>query len=146
MLESNIANPVIAFFIQNLIEQRILSMPVVTKRNIRFFGFLDMVDVVNFITRNFANHQFTNFEEYAQLFKEVESWNQATVRDAMAYPNWKSSPYHPVPAGYSLFHAFEMMARYEQGHLFRAIQFSSLITCFLNCFQFWLPSCLRDDT
>lgn len=66
---------------------------------------------VNFITRTFANHQFSNFEEYSQLFREVETWNAATVRDAMAFPNWKSSPYHPVPAGYSLFHAFEMMAR-----------------------------------
>jgi signal-transduction protein with cAMP-binding, CBS, and nucleotidyltransferase domain len=42
---------------QNMIEQRILSMPVVTKRNIRFYGFIDMIDIVRL---NSQNRMFLN--------------------------------------------------------------------------------------
>ncbi len=96
---------------KNLSEQGILSMPVVTASNIRFYGWLDMIDVVTYITRTFANHSWSNEGEFTKFFNEVRGFNEATVKDAMVHKNWKTSNSHPIAADCSLFHAFEMMAR-----------------------------------
>jgi CBS-domain-containing membrane protein len=95
----------------NLCQQRILAMPVVTKGNIKFYGFLDMCDIVNFVTRNLGNYTWQNELEFSQTYNQTSRFNSATVKDVMSFKSWKSSPYHPVDSGYSLFSVFEMLAR-----------------------------------
>eukprot|EP00456_Euglypha_rotunda_P059636 TRINITY_DN4985_c0_g1_i7.p1 TRINITY_DN4985_c0_g1~~TRINITY_DN4985_c0_g1_i7.p1 ORF type:complete len:253 (-),score=24.37 TRINITY_DN4985_c0_g1_i7:304-1062(-) len=50
-------------------------------------------------------------DDVNELFDKEGAWQETTMDDILASRAIKRNPYHPVPRGYSLFHAFEIMAR-----------------------------------
>jgi CBS-domain-containing membrane protein len=90
-------------------ENNILSVPVLKKDN-KYFGFVDMLDMVYAISNIFPEKP-KELHDPQLLFETHESFKTITIRDILNYPYAKRNPYHPLFSGYSLFHAAEILAR-----------------------------------
>jgi hypothetical protein len=94
---------------QNLSQQGILSMPIVSKHPFLFAqGFVDLADLARFIARNFADRHWSDYEEFSTYWQQpsINSWRTATVRDLPL-----KFSVQPLLEGFSFFHAVETMAR-----------------------------------
>ncbi len=93
-----------------------------------FYGFVDMVDLVSFVCRNYNLHRFASFEEFDSVYNQLKHWHKFSVYDI----TWKNSvnlayfllfqqsKYHSLESGkldhmipntFSMFHAMELLAR-----------------------------------
>lgn len=92
-----------------LAQHRVLSMPVVTKLDGRFFGFLDMLDVVAYATMWLGDR----FARGTEVVSE-RTWTDfggALVGDAIKLKKFHAQQFDDVSDDSSLFHVLEMMAR-----------------------------------
>jgi len=93
------------------------AVPVLQKTGRKWYGFLDMADIVAYVCSQFGGTQLSSSEDFWALFNKEEKFREATVRDVMKWPLGFRNPFHPVKGGYSLFYAIEAMAR--EKHLYR---------------------------
>jgi CBS domain-containing protein len=93
---------------KKLVDEEILSAPVLNK-NHKFYGFVDMLDLVAYVVREFGRESVT-FEDIEEMFEREDKFKVAKVHEIMLYPVSKANPFHPIQKGYSLFHAFEILA------------------------------------
>lgn len=94
---------------RGMIEKNILSVPVLLREEKRYFGFIDMADIVRYIVSHFgarAHHD----RDFWELVKEEEKFQGKTVNDIMQYPVRWRNPFHPVVRGYSAMSVLEPLA------------------------------------
>jgi len=100
---------------KGLIQHKFLSVPVLQKTGNKYYGFVDLADIVKFVVETFGETRLKeNAENFWELANKEEFFQSRTVNDIMTYPLSKRNPFHPVTRGYSVFHAMELLSR-ERG-------------------------------
>jgi len=100
---------------KGLVKHNFLSVPVLQKTKSKWYGFVDMYDIVRFVVESFgASEELKNSEDWMALASSSEDFKQKTVNDIMKYPISRRNPFHPINSGYTLFSAIEALAR-EKG-------------------------------
>jgi len=66
---------------------------------------------VKFIVQHFGDATLAEHTNIMQLLEETDNFKTLEVNDLMKNPLGIITPYHPIYAGYSLFSAYEVMAR-----------------------------------
>jgi len=96
---------------KGLITHNFLSVPVLQKTGNKYYGFVDLADIVMFIVESFGDTVMRSEQDYWQLLQKEKYFQDRVVNDIMKYPLNRRNPFHPVPKGYSLFAAIEVLAR-----------------------------------
>jgi len=100
---------------KGLVEHKFLSVPVLQKTKNKYYGFVDMYDIVRFVVEFFGEtDQLKNSEDWLKMASASAEFKEKTVNDIMKYPLTRRNPFHPINNGYSLFAAVEALAR-EKG-------------------------------
>jgi CBS domain-containing protein len=100
---------------KTLNDENILSAPVI-QANGRFFGFIDMMDIVLFTVKLFPKDADVSKESLSVFFQKEEQYFKTTVRELLEqlHPNrnWKEYRQRAsVPKEFSLYYAWEAMIR-----------------------------------
>jgi len=101
---------------KGLMRHNFLSVPVLQKTKHRWYGFLDMADIVKYITDTFGEGKLASAEDFWALVEKEEEFQKKTVNDIMKYPLNRRNPFHPVKKGYSLLYAMEALAKEPMLH------------------------------
>jgi len=101
---------------QGLIKHNFLSVPVLQKTKNKYYGFVDMADIVHYIVESFGKSKLEGSEDYWKLVKEDEIFQKKAINDIMVYPLQRRNPFHEIPVGYSLFSAIEALAKVNGLH------------------------------
>jgi CBS domain-containing protein len=103
---------------KGLIKHNFYSCPVLNKKGNIHYGFIDLIDFVNYFIGELGKRELTTpgFEFWTLLDKQT-SFKEKTVKELMTYPLSFRNPYHPILQGYSLYSAIETLAR--EPHLHR---------------------------
>jgi CBS domain-containing protein len=117
---------------RGLVKHNFLSCPVVLKDE-RYFGFLDMADIVKYVINHFGPTNILGKEkDFWDLVDEEKVFATKTVNDLMTYPLSTRNPFHPVKEGYSALAVMEPLAREENLHRVPVIdknrKFNNLVT------------------
>jgi len=106
---------------RGLIEHNFLSCPVLTitdrhaQEGGHYYGFIDLMDVVRYIAQHFDIGKIQREEmKWFDIVFEQKEWQDKTVAQVMSETPAiysRRNPWHPVLRGYSLFSAFETLAR-----------------------------------
>jgi len=100
---------------KGMVQHNFLSVPVLQKTKNKWYGFIDMYDIVKFVVDFFGEtEELKNSEDWTKLAAASEEFSKKTVNDVMKYPLTRRNPFFPIHEGYSLFSAIEGMAR-ERG-------------------------------
>jgi CBS domain-containing protein len=100
---------------RGLILHNFLSVPVLSKVKVKWYGLVDIYDIVKFVVGFFGEtEELKKDEDFFKLAEKSEEFQKKTVNDIMTYPIRKRNPFHPVNSGYSLMTAVEALAR-ERG-------------------------------
>jgi len=94
-----------------LIQHNFSSCPVLQKTKNRWYGFLDVANIVKFIVQHFGEPTLAENTNIMTLLEETENFKNVQVNDLMKNPQAIITPYHPIYVGYSLYSAYEVMAR-----------------------------------
>eukprot|EP01094_Clydonella_sp_ATCC50884_P017472 TRINITY_DN305_c0_g1_i1.p1 TRINITY_DN305_c0_g1~~TRINITY_DN305_c0_g1_i1.p1 ORF type:complete len:355 (-),score=164.05 TRINITY_DN305_c0_g1_i1:395-1429(-) len=101
---------------KGMVKHNILACPVIQKTKNKYYGFVDLGDIVTHIVRDFGSKALDKVENWWELCENSEDIQQVTVNDVMKTPLTRRNPFHPVCEHYSLFSATELMAREPQLH------------------------------
>jgi len=96
---------------KGLILHNFSSCPVLQKTKNKWYGFLDIHNIVKFIVHHFGEATLAGHTDVMKLLDETENFKDLQVNDLMKNPMGILTPYHPMYTGYSLFSAYEVMAR-----------------------------------
>jgi CBS domain-containing protein len=97
---------------KGLIQHNFSSCPVLQKTKNKWYGFLDIANIVKFIVQHFGEPTLSGENtNIMTLLEETENFKDIQVNDLMKNPLGILTPYHPIYVGYSLFSAYEVMAR-----------------------------------
>jgi len=100
---------------KGLVAHNFLSVPVLQKTKSKYYGFVDMYDIVKFVVDFFGEtDKLRDSEDWIKLVETSEEFNKKTVNDIMKYPLSKRNPFFPIHSGYSLLNAVEALAK-EKG-------------------------------
>jgi len=100
---------------KGLVEHNFLSVPVLQKTKHRYYGFVDLYDIVKFVIEFFGEtEELKNSNDWFAMANNSEEFRKKTVNDIMKYPLTKRNPFFPIHSGFSLFCAIEALAR-EKG-------------------------------
>lgn len=89
------------------------SVPVLQKTKNRYYGVVDMHDIIHFILTYMGKEKLDKIENFWKSIDKFEKLKSITVNSVMQYPNTLSNPFHPVTVGYSLHFALELFAKEE---------------------------------
>jgi CBS domain-containing protein len=102
---------------KGLLKHNFLSCPVVLKEESKYFGFVDMVDIVKYLIAHFGPSNILGKEkDFWDLVEEEKTFATKTVNDVMTYPLSTRNPFHPVREGYSALAVVEALAKEESLH------------------------------
>jgi len=102
---------------KGLVKHNFLSCPVVLKEEQKYFGFVDLVDIVKYIIQHFgASNILGKEKDFWDLVDEEKSFASKTVNDVMVYPLSLRNPFHPIKQGYSALSVVEALAKEESLH------------------------------
>jgi CBS domain-containing protein len=100
---------------KTLVVEGLLSVPVLDKHH-KYIGMVDLLDMVIFTIDLFGetNGPAGTKQSWVDFLEKEKKFHEATIRDVMQERS--KTPrgvdlYRPIMRGFSLFHAFEMMAR-----------------------------------
>jgi len=96
---------------KGLVKHNFLSVPVLQKTGRKWYGFLDMGDIVSYVCNTFGSAQLSSTQDFWALFNKEESFRHVTVKDVMKSPLTRRNPFHPIKGGYSLLYAVEALAK-----------------------------------
>jgi len=96
---------------KGLVRNNFLSCPVLQKTKQKYYGFIDMHDIVDFVIKKFDTNKLESAKDFWGLMEADKELMATTVNAVMKYPVRIRNPYHPVSVGYSLFSAVELLAR-----------------------------------
>jgi len=125
---------------RGLIDRNFLAVPVVLRDENHYFGFLDVMDIVQYLVNNFAP-RISEDRDFWDLVREEKKFASLTVKDVMgtSAPIAARNPFHAVPVGYSAMAVVEPLAREvslhrvavvdtETGKLFNLVTQSQVIS------------------
>lgn len=104
---------------KGLAAHNFLSCPVLQKTKNRYYGFIDMWDIVKYVVDFFGTSDdqlLRNSEDWIKLVSAHEEFMKKTVNDIMKYPLTKRNPFFPIHSGFSVFAAIEALAKEKQLH------------------------------
>jgi len=101
---------------KGLVDHGFLSVPVLQKTEQRYYGCLDLADIVREVVVAFSKDPAKGEERFWSEMTEAKAFEEKTVDDVMKYPISKRNPFHPVRKGYSLLTACELLAREPELH------------------------------
>jgi len=104
---------------KGLVAHNFLSCPVLQKTKHRYYGFIDMWDIVRYVVDFFGttdDQLLRNSEDWIKLASAHEEFMKKTVNDIMQYPLTKRNPFFPIHAGFSLFSSIEALAKEKNLH------------------------------
>jgi CBS domain-containing protein len=101
---------------RGLVRHNFLSVPVLQKTKHKWFGFLDLADIVLYVVNTFGESKLSVDEDFWTLVEREEEFKQKTVNDLMRYPLTRRNPFNPVKGGYSLLYAIEALAKERSLH------------------------------
>jgi len=101
---------------KGLIKHNFLSVPVLQKTGKKYYGFVDLADIVAFFVEHFGDKKLGETEDFWAMVDAEQQFQKLTVNDVMKYPLNKRNQFHPVPRGFSLWTAVELLAREEGLH------------------------------
>eukprot|EP01121_Diplochlamys_sp_Union-15-3_P016620 TRINITY_DN5691_c0_g1_i2.p1 TRINITY_DN5691_c0_g1~~TRINITY_DN5691_c0_g1_i2.p1 ORF type:complete len:341 (+),score=50.05 TRINITY_DN5691_c0_g1_i2:86-1108(+) len=102
---------------KGLIRHNFLSVPVLQKTGEKYYGFIDIADIVRYVVEYFGEKRLNQQDlDFWELAGKEEPFKGKTINDLMVYPIGKRNPFHPVHRNFSLFHAFELLARSPDLH------------------------------
>lgn len=96
---------------KGLVKHNFLSVPVLQKTGRKWYGFLDMGDIVSYVCETFGSSKLSTTQDFWTLFSKEEAFREVTVKDLMRAPLTRRNPFHPVKGGYSLLYAVEALAK-----------------------------------
>lgn len=96
---------------KGLVKHNFLSVPVLQRTGRKWYGFLDMGDIVSYVCDTFGSTQLSTTQDFWTLFNKEEAFREVTVKDVMRAPLTRRNPFHPVKGGYSLLYAVEALAK-----------------------------------
>lgn len=96
---------------KGLIQHNFSSCPVLQKTKNKWYGFLDIHNIVKFIVQHFEEATLAEHTDIMKLLEETDNFKDLQVNEIMKNPLAIITPYHPIYMGYSLFSAYEVMAR-----------------------------------
>jgi 5'-AMP-activated protein kinase regulatory gamma subunit len=99
---------------KGLIKHNFMSVPVLQKTKNKWYGFLDLADIVKYVIDTFGFEKLGKDVDFFEMYDKEEFWKTRTVNDVMTFRIAGRNPFHPVKKGYSLYFVFEMMAN-EKG-------------------------------
>lgn len=96
---------------KGLIQHNFSSCPVLQKTKNKWYGFLDVGNIVKFIVQHFEESTLAEHTDIMALLEQTDNFKDLKVTDLMKNPMGILTPYHPIYMGYSLIAAYEVMAR-----------------------------------
>lgn len=96
---------------KGLVRNNFLSCPVLQQTKKKYYGFVDIHDIVDFITKKFDANKLETAKDFWSLMEADKEFLNTTVNAVIQNPILKRNPYHPVTTGYSLLSAVELLAR-----------------------------------
>jgi predicted transcriptional regulator len=98
---------------KGLIRHNFMSCPVLQKKKHRFYGFIDLADIVNYFVEQFGQASLNNTIDFLKLIEADERFQTLTVDDLLKHPVSAEArlKFTPVHKTFSLYYAFELMAR-----------------------------------
>jgi len=100
---------------KGMVTHGFLSVPVLQKTKNKYYGFVDMYDIVKFVIEFFGETEDLKADQdWFKMASLHEEFKKKTVNDVMRYPLTRRNPFFPVKSGFSLFASVEAMAR-ERG-------------------------------
>lgn len=104
---------------KGLVAHNFLSCPVLQKTKHRYYGFIDMWDILKYVVDFFGTKDdqlLRNSDDWIKLVSAHDEFMKKTVNDIMKYPLTKRNPFFPIHSGFSLFSAIEALAREKNLH------------------------------
>lgn len=101
---------------KGLVEHNFLSVPVLQKTKHKWFGFLDLADIVLYVVNTFGEAKLNVDDDFFTMVSKEEDFQKKTVNDLMRWPLARRNPFHPVAREYSLLYAIEALARERSLH------------------------------
>jgi CBS domain-containing protein len=101
---------------KGLVEHGFLSVPVLQKTKRKWYGFVELSDIVQFYVEQFGSQLGDEGRSAWDAIGKNPEFLEKTVDDIMQYPMTRKNVFHPITNGYSLFYAIETMAREEHLH------------------------------
>jgi len=99
----------VPYLFKILVDNNILAVPVLNREG-KYYGFVDMRDIVVHISNLFADLNSAKVADLEGLFEAESDFVRTRVRDIAVYPVKKESPHHPIHTGASLLMAWELLA------------------------------------
>jgi len=100
---------------KGLVAHNFLSVPVLQKTKSKWYGFLDIWDIVKCAVDFFGvTDELKNTEDWLRIANAHEEFSKKVVKDIMKSPRTRRNPFFPIHSGFSLFSAIEAMAK-ERG-------------------------------
>lgn len=99
-----------------LVNHNFLSVPVLQKTGSKYYGFLDLFDIVHFVVEKFGQQKLQNTEDFWALVAQEEDFQAKLVKDVMQYPVSRRNPFHPIEQSFSLLSAIELLAKVRGLH------------------------------
>jgi len=93
-----------------------LSVPVLQKTKHKWYGFIEVGDIVGFYVEHFGDALGDEGKKFWDTIAEKEGFMDITVGEVMKHPLTRANPFHPIMNGYSLYYAIETLAREEALH------------------------------
>eukprot|EP01080_Neovahlkampfia_damariscottae_P012638 gene12638-6542_t len=93
-----------------------MSVPVIQRKKEKYFGFIDLADIVGHFVNVWGENALKKTPNLRKLTEEDDDFRKKTVVDLMIHPLSKRNPFIPVRRDYSLYFAFELLAREEHMH------------------------------
>jgi hypothetical protein len=104
-------------FSQSLIEKQFLSCPVVEDNDgITYYGFVDVLDFLHYFINEKKPELWNDQLEAWQLLSKSTAFGDKKISDVIDDPTATRNVFHPITVGYSLYIAFEALAREENLH------------------------------
>jgi CBS domain-containing protein len=96
---------------KGLVKHDFLSCPVILHDESKYYGFVDLVDIVKYIIQHFGDQVLGQERDFWDLVQEEKRFATKVVSDIMTWPLSNRNPYHPVRQGYSALAVLETLAR-----------------------------------
>lgn len=96
---------------KGLVNQNFLSVPVLQKTKRKWYGFIEISDIVQFYVEHFGDLLGDEGKKVWETIAEKEGFMEKTVTEVMKFPLSRKNPFHPITLGYSLYYAIETLAR-----------------------------------
>lgn len=99
---------------ESLIKNNYMSMPVMTHMPERYAGFVDVSDIVGHLFKLFDDAPEHQTEDFWKHLSASDTFGETMVKEVMKNPLTHRNYFHPISVGFSMLHAFELLAK-EKG-------------------------------